>query len=209
MERTKNLGLNTLNFKVGELESKLARLKAGVDEYDDSSGFTKSILQVRRDKDHLRVKNELDRIYTHFNNGIENMKEDRPVRDFLMVYVQYSMIYVEQNVAKFARCLRTAITGEFKLDTCLSLLSSISGIEQFSEKMIENCINLLCPLLFIRKEKEGLPTLPPVQEQPLTRANSVRSNVSHLSQLDDDNDDLKLLDPRKKKGISKMFSVCK
>jgi hypothetical protein len=179
------------------------------------------------------MKSELDKCFNHYSKGLTRHLGTivGHITDHLLLIMQYTVIYVEKNIAKFSKTLGCDITSEYKLDTALSLLCTIPEIkESYGTVFLENSVNFMVRLLFnnahpdvdsmtIREIIVPPVTCPPpsLETKPQDieelahmvrndsrriRRKSICSRLSTKSLQEDSRDELLLENPKKEKKNS-------
>lgn len=84
---------------------------------------------------------ELETLSSHFAEKIKGISN-------IFEVISETVKYTELNCVKLSLLLSVPVTGEFKLQCCISLLSDIDDIVEMDEKLVVELVTFLCPLLF-------------------------------------------------------------
>lgn len=146
-----NVGIKSLAERLSTLEEQLKTSKT-----DLSDIILASIENKKRQKEHSEIK----AMEQHFHKGIQS-NTLVPCRDFLKI-LEYSIKWIENNIAKLAKLMNIPVTSELKHDICISLLKSVDlGVK---DSVIETSITYLVVILF--PHEEPVPTPPPRPHLP-------------------------------------------
>jgi hypothetical protein len=146
-------GIYSLNNRIIELENIIKGLKACSDPSDDD--FLE-ILRTNQKRKKKKKQDDLQKYYNHYEKGLRKQLESKnfmPIHGGLILIIHYSIVYIEQNISKFAKTLDSEIDCNFKLDTCIDLINKIPEISEVnlpSEFYVET-INHMCGLIYPKK----------------------------------------------------------
>lgn len=185
-----SVGLNTMNNRLAELENMikiLASSQLNREKIDET--FGEGILSKQKEKKDKKTKEELERIYSHFNKGLKKEIGERNFIHSIILIIHYTIVYVEQNIHKFSKAMRVDVSSSFKLDTCLELINKNTEIldvlpQEFYTTTIEHMCSLIYPKITpLDPSGHCAPSVLPIEipEAPKTSDRNLKRRKSVIS----------------------------
>jgi len=159
-ELLKTMGLKSLGERLSALEENTSQhLKIPIHRLS-------ALIRRSEDVKLKTLENELEKLSSHFAEKIRGINN-------IFEVISQTVTYTEMNCVKLSLLLSVPVTGEFKLQCCISLLSDLDDV-QLDEQLVIELVTFLCPLLFPKPVKNE-ETEPEAFEEPsqLKRSNSV------------------------------------
>ena len=145
-------GIKSITTRLKSLEDKLDN-DLPRDKFEDKmlSGILKSKEQ--------RTKNELNKIKQHYIEGLQ----DNHIGEFKNIFkiIEYTVLWIEKNIGKIALLMNTIVTGEFKLQTAVTLITEL--IDDVDLDFLEESIGNMVEILFNRNKKASIESKPSIK----------------------------------------------
>ena len=149
-----SVGLKSLHIRLQKLEEKNSVgivPEEDVPEVLDKNSFydkMKNILAKNREEKQMA---EMDKIKCHFDKGLKDNVKDINFNCFSYI-VEYTVHYIEQNIAKISDIMNSDISSDLKLKTAISfILEYFSNLEY---DFIVNSIDHQVKIIFNNKKDD-------------------------------------------------------
>lgn len=209
-------GLSTLSKRLKDLEIK-------VNDQPSEETFADLLLKKEEKNREKQRKKDLNRAFDKYHSGLlKHLGDVDSIFSNILLVIQYTVIFVEKNIDKFATTLNTSVTSDFKLDTALSLLRTVEGVpHSFTVDFLENSINFLVQVLLNTSPQpdqlsgESTQVLPiksppppqtetpvnsPEERKTIHRTKSVGSKISARTSDYETDDDIRLIKKEPKRS---------
>jgi hypothetical protein len=182
--------MNSLNRRLSVIETNLSGLHE-VDERqkpeENVMDFESVLVKHVKDKKKRSQHSKLDHIKEKYRNSIARNLNTDDIKDEIFNLIKLTIIFTEKYGPRIAEIISTAVTGEFKLTTCLSLVREYVHSSDYTDSFITNTIDSLVSLIFNtrivipkdeRKEEKkdekeqdfkSIESLPVIQEKPILK----------------------------------------
>jgi hypothetical protein len=141
--------MHSINRRLSVIETNLSGLHEVDEDKDDNvMDFEAVLVKHVKDKKKKSQHSKLDHIKEKYRNSIARNLNTDDIRDEIFNLIKLTIIFTEKYGPKIAEIISTAVTGEFKLTTCLSLVREYVCSSDYTDSFITNTIDSLVSLIF-------------------------------------------------------------